>query len=231
MTQTTPMTDPVAQEVARSLLAADCARMRTDEPFRLPSGWASPVYMNCRKFISFPEIRRKIVRQALALLKERGCLTGLTAVAGAESSGIALAAWIAEELDLPMLYVRKQTKGIGPDSQIVGVVRPGDHVLLVDDLMAGGHSKQNCCRALLDNGAIVKDIFVIFDYGAFPTKAALDAMAIKVHALATWHDVLSVAREDQRIGRKELAELEIFLADPVRWSHEHGGISADAFRL
>ena len=85
MTQTTPMTDPVAQEVARSLLAADCARMRTDEPFRLPSGWASPVYMNCRKFISFPEIRRKIVRQALALLKERGCLTGLTAVAGADS--------------------------------------------------------------------------------------------------------------------------------------------------
>ena len=215
-----------AHDVARSLLAADCVQVRTDEPFRLPSGWASPVYMNCRKLISFPEIRKKIVHQALALLDEQQCLEGISSIAGAEASGIALAAWIADALDLPLQYVRKQTKGIGPDSQIVGVIRPGEHVLLVDDLMAGGHSKYNCCRALLGSGATLKDIFVIFDYGAFPTKSFLEAMNIRLHALATWHDILAVAREDGRFGTRELNELETFLADPVRWSYDHGGISS-----
>ena len=215
-----------AHDVARALLQADCVQMRTDEPFRLPSGWASPVYLNCRKLISFPEIRKKIIRQALALLEKRQCLSGLTAIAGAEASGIAMAAWIADALDLPMQYVRKQTKGIGPDSQIVGVIRPQDHVLLVDDLMAGGHSKYNCCRALRNSGASIKDIFVIFDYGAFPTKAVLDAMNIRVHALATWHDILTVAREQSQFGARELAELDTFLADPVQWSYDHGGISS-----
>ena len=137
-----------------------------------------------------------------------------------------IAAWIADALDLPLQYVRKQTKGIGPDSQIVGVIRPDEHVLLVDDLMAGGHSKYNCCRALLGSGATLKDIFVIFDYGAFPTKSFLDAMNIRLHALATWHDILAVAREDARFGTRELNELETFLADPVRWSYDHGGISS-----
>ena len=83
---------PDAHDVARSLLAADCVQVQTDEPFRLPSGWASPVYMNCRKLISFPEIRKKIVRQALTLLEERQSLQGVTAITGAEASGIALAA-------------------------------------------------------------------------------------------------------------------------------------------
>ena len=226
MTPSQLPTSPDAHDVARSLLAADCVQVRTDEPFRLPSGWASPVYMNCRKLISFPEIRKKIVRQALSLLEERRCLQGLTAITGAEASGIAIAAWIADALDLPLQYVRKQTKGIGPDSQIVGVIRPGEHVLLVDDLMAGGHSKYNCCRALLGSGATLKDIFVIFDYGAFPTKSFLDAMNIRLHALATWHDILAVARADACFGTRELNELETFLADPVRWSYDHGGISS-----
>ena len=60
-----------AEDVARSLLAAGCIEVHTDEPFRLPSGWASPVYMECRRLISFPDLRRQLVRYALDLLRER----------------------------------------------------------------------------------------------------------------------------------------------------------------
>ena len=216
----------LAKDVARALLSADCIEVHTDEPFRLPSGWASPVYMECRRLISFPDIRRKLVQYALDLLRKRHCLDEISSVAGAEASGIALAAWIADKLELPMQYVRKQRKGLGPGRQVVGVFHPGDTVLLVDDLMSGGHSIANCCRAITEAGLIVKDAFVIFDYGTFPTKTVLDTMGVKVHSLATWQDILQVARESSTFQARELAELETFLADPVSWSHDHGGKSS-----
>ncbi len=216
----------VASEVSRALLTTGCIEVHTDEPFRLPSGWASPVYMECRRLISFPEIRRKLVQHALDLLRKRHCLEGIAAVAGAEASGIALAAWIADALELPMQYVRKQRKGLGPGRQVVGVIRPGESVLLVDDLMSGGRSIVNCCLAIAEAELLVKDVFVIFDYGTFPTKSVLDTMGVNVHSLATWQDILRVAREHSTFQACELAELQTFLADPVHWSYVHGGKSS-----
>ncbi len=215
-----------ARDVSHALLTTGCIEVHTDEPFRLPSGWASPVYMECRRLISFPEIRRKLVRYALSLLRERHCLDGISAVAGAEASGIALAAWMADALDLPLQYVRKQRKGLGPGRQVVGVIHPGESVLLVDDLMSGGRSIVNCCLAIAEAGLQVKDVFVIFDYGTFPTKSVLDTMGVTVHSLATWQDILGVAREGSTFKPHELAELETFLADPVHWSYVHGGKSS-----
>jgi orotate phosphoribosyltransferase len=217
----------VAKDVSLALLSASCIEVQMDEPFRLPSGWASPVYIECRRLISFPEIRRKLVRYALGLLRKRHCLDGISAVVGAEASGIALAAWIADALELPMQYVRKQRKGLGPGRQVVGVAHPGESVLLVDDLMSGGYSIVNCCLAIAEAELRIKDAFVIFDYGTFPTRNVLDTMGVTVHSLATWQDILIAAREDSKFQTRALAELETFLADPVQWSHAHGGKSSN----
>ena len=213
---------PVALSVARTLLGAGCVRVRGDEPFRMPSGWASPVYMDCRRIISIPVVRRELVALSLDLLRSRGCLNEVTAVAGGEASGIALAAWLSDALDLPLQYVRKKPIG---QTQIEGVIRPGDRVLLVDDVMAGGYSKWKFCRALAAAGATVKDAFVIFDYGTFPTAALLAPLGVTVHALATWQDILAVARDTAAFGPAASGELEEFLRDPARWSQEHGGIA------
>ncbi len=216
----------VAKDVSLALLSTGCIEVHTDEPFRLPSGWASPVYIECRRLISFPEIRRKLVQYALNLLRKRQSLEGVSAIAGAEASGIALAAWIAEALVLPMQYVRKQRKGLGPGRQVVGVVHPGESVLLVDDLMSGGRSIVNCCLAIAEAELVARDAFVIFDYETFPTRNVLDTMGVTVHSLATWQDILVTARESAQFQTRELAELETFLADPVQWSHAHGGKSS-----
>jgi orotate phosphoribosyltransferase len=212
-----------SRTVAASLLDSGCVMARTDEPFRLPSGWASPVYMDCRRLISFPAVRRDLVSRGLRLLQEHDALQGVAAVAGGEASGIALAAWMAEALDLPLAYVRKKQAG---QTRIVGVIKPGDKVLMVDDMMAAGHSKLAFCRALAAAGAVVQDLFVVFDYDAFPTHHILDALKVRIHALATWRDVLAVARERGDLNVKALNELEEFLQDPGRWSQAHGGIAA-----
>ena len=148
-----PANNEVSRSVARRLLEAGCVEVRRDEPYRLPSGWASPVYMDCRRLISFPAIRRELVAQSLDLLREHGAVGNIDAVAGAEASGIAMAAWIAEALDLPMQYVRKKPKGFGPATQVEGVMNAGDRVLLVDDVMAGGQSQAAFNRAIAGVGA------------------------------------------------------------------------------
>jgi orotate phosphoribosyltransferase len=110
--------------------------------------WASPVYINCRRLISYPALRRALLQRGLQLQRDRERLTAIEVVAGAESSGIAFAAWVAELLNLPMVYVRKEARGMGPAAQVVGEIRPGNRLLLVDDMMAAGRSKAIFCEAL-----------------------------------------------------------------------------------
>ena len=212
--------DSDSKAVAAALLDAGCVTARTDEPFRLPSGWASPVYIDCRRLISFPDLRRDIVRRAQALLAAKGALQGISSVVGGEASGIALAAWLAEALNLPMQYVRKKQAG---QSQVEGVLEPGSKVLLVDDMMAGGQSKLRFCQALSACGAHVGDLFIVFDYGTFPTDQLLAPLGVEVHALATWEDVLAVARERGDFSGPVLDELADFLHDPAAWSRDRGG--------
>jgi len=214
--------DP-SRAVARELLDAGCVAVRSAEPFRLPSGWASPVYIDCRRVISFPMLRRRLVARGLRVLRERGALDGLDAVAGGEASGIALAAWFADALELPMQYVRKRRAGHG---QVEGVVAGGGNVLLVDDMMAAGQSKVRFCKALASAGARVRDLFIVFDYGTFPTRDMLTPLGVSVHALATWHDVLAVLRDHGDFSPGALRDVEAFLDDPGAWSQSHGGIGA-----
>ena len=210
--------------VAKALIEARCVQFRVDEPFRLPSGWASPVYMDCRRLISFPRLRHDLVCEALLLLHDRKCLEGIDGIVGGEASGIAFAAWIADALRLPLQYVRKRARGLGSATQIEGIVEPGDRVLLVDDLMAAGESKREFCRALNEAGARVSDIFVVFDYGVLPTSDVLKPWGVTVHSLCNWHDVLAAAKAESLIDDRAIDELEIYLRDPIAWSHAHGGI-------
>ena len=211
-----------ARVAAGLLLDAGCMAVRSDEPFRLPSGWASPVYMDCRRLVSFPRIRRELLALGLRQLQAGGALEGVRAVAGCETSGIPLAAWMAETLDLPLLVVRKQPTAQLP---VEGVVEAGAPVLLVDYMMAAGHSKTRFRRSLLQSGAVVQDLFVLFDYGTFQTGTLLAPLGLRAHSLARWANVLPVACERGLFGDRALAEVRRFLHNPGGWSQAHGGIA------
>ncbi len=151
----------------------------------------------------------------------------LDAVAGGETAGIPFAAWIAERLDLPMLYVRKKPKGFGRMAQIEGHFDEGARVLLVEDLATDGKSKVHFCRALREAGAEVRDALVIFHYGIFPEGiAALAKEGITLHALATWRDVIEAAGASGYFDEPALAEVKAFLDDPAGWSAAHGGAAS-----
>jgi orotate phosphoribosyltransferase len=215
-------------ETARILLDAGAVHFKFDRPFKFTSGWASPVYIDCRKLISFPEMRRKVMDFAVTTLERDIGAGNFDAVAGGETAGIPFAAWIAERMELPMLYVRKSPKGFGRNAQIEGHLIEGQRVLLVDDLATDGRSKVNFCKALRDAGATVEDIFVLFYYGIFKEgREVFDNIGVRLHALATWSDILTAAKVSSKFDKSTLAEVETFIDDPVAWSKAHGGVAEE----
>jgi orotate phosphoribosyltransferase len=225
---TTTDADEAALRTARILLEIEAIHIRPAQPFTFTSGWASPVYVDCRKVIAFPRARRAVVDAAVAKIERAIGFESIDAVAGGETAGIPYAAWIADRLGLPMLYVRKKPKGFGRNAQIEGSFREGARVLLVEDLASDGKSKLGFVEALRAAGAQVSDALVVFFYSAFPGGLAiLDKIGVRLHALATWKEVLEVATADQKFAESDLVEVRAFLADPVKWSVAHGGAGED----
>src|ERR1041384_7964307 len=156
---------PSGPVVARLVLEIEAVPLRPAQPFTLTSGRASPCYIDCRKIISFPRARRKVIELAAAAVEREIGFESLDAVAGGETAGIPYAAWLAERLELPMLYIRKQPKGFGRGHQIEGAMAPGQRVLLIEDLATDGGSKVNFIKAIRQGEGRVEHALVLFHYG------------------------------------------------------------------
>lgn len=213
-----------AQETAKALIEVQAVLVNTDKPFITTAGWASPVYIDMRKIIGFPRLRRRLIDFATRTIERDIGYESLDVVAGGETAGIPFAAWISDSLMLPMQYVRKKPKGFGRNARIEGDLREGARALLVEDLATDGGSKKDFVQALRDSGQRCDHVFVFFFYDIF--AGALDDLSkqgIAMHYLATWRDVLSVARAHSYFPEKALDEVEAFIADPIAWSAAHGG--------
>ena len=224
---TFPDKELIAELTAKMLVEVDAVRFSADEPFIFTSGWASPVYIDCRKLISYPRVRQTLVDFAVSVIVRNIGFESIDSIAGGETAGIPYAAWIADRLMLPMQYIRKQSKGFGRNAQIEGDFDDGARILLVEDLTTDGKTKIKFCEALREAGATVDHTFVVFYYDIFPkTREALDQIGLQMHSLATWWDVLKVAKEFNYFDTDAIGEVEKFLNQPMEWSAAHGGASS-----
>ena len=219
----------IAETTAKMLLEIEAVLFNADKPYIFTSGWASPVYIDCRKLISYPRVRRTLVDFSCSTIFREIGFESIDTIVGGETAGIPFAAWIAESLMLPMQYVRKKAKGFGRNAQIEGHFAEGARALLVEDLTTDGRSKINFCEALRNAGARVDHVFVIFYYSIFAeSEKILADLGVAHHCLATWWDVLAAAKKYRYFDTKTLAEVERFLHQPGEWSAEHGGTARSA---
>jgi orotate phosphoribosyltransferase len=214
----------VAELTARMLFEIEAVHFMTEKPFIFTSGKASPVYIDCRKIISFPRVRSTLMDFGAAKLAQDIGFEQFDAVAGGETAGIPFAAFIAERLNLPMQYVRKKSKGFGRDARIEGDIKKGQRILLVEDLTTDGGSKLSFAEAIRDAGAEVKHTFVVFYYDIFKdSMKKLKDNDLSLHYLATWWDVLNYAKKTDKFDKKTLFSVEDYLNNPIDWSNNNGG--------
>lgn len=209
---------PSGPIIARMLLEIGAVHLRPREPFTLTSGRSSPVYIDCRKIISFPLARRRVTELFAQKIEEAVGFAAIDAIAGGETAGIPYAAFLAEKMNLPMLYIRKKPKGFGRNAQIEGEVKDGQRILLIEDLATDGGSKINFIEAIRQAGGKIAHVLVIFHYGIFPqSKALLQEMGVALHGLATWRDIYDVAMEQGLLDREEANSVKSFLENPEDW--------------
>ena len=227
MIQTTfPDRAVMAELVAKMLWEIKAVHFNAEKPYKLASGMASPVYIDCRKLLSFPRIRSTVMDFAASVLMRDAGFEQFDCIAGGETAGIPFAALLADRLGLPMIYVRKQPKGHGRTAQIEGHMPEGGRVLVIEDLTTAGGSMFTFIDAVRAAGGIVEHGIALFYYGIFAeAEERFAAGKVKLHHIATWRDVLAVAKAQKLFDERTLSEVEAFLNAPLAWSAKNGGVA------
>ncbi|HEX2229332.1 MAG TPA: orotate phosphoribosyltransferase, partial [Candidatus Binatia bacterium] len=217
----------VAQRVAEILLSTESIQAYKVNPFVFVSGRISPVYIDCRKLLSFPAEREFIVAALAKMVESEIGIDKIDVVAGGETAGIPYAAFVAHLIQKPMIYIRKQPKGYGGTKQIEGILEAGKRVLLVEDLITDGLSKLRFNIGIRGAGARMTHCLCVFDYASdrlnqHEGKEALAKNDIQLHVLANWDDVLDTGTSKKYFTEEQKKQITEFLKDPENWGRKMG---------
>jgi|TARA_B110000196_G_scaffold318687_1_gene334665 orotate phosphoribosyltransferase len=202
--------------VAQILIDIESVKFSFEKPFTLTSGLKSPVYVDCRKIISFMEQRNIILNIAIKYFKEKKI--NFDILAGGETAGIPYASFFSQIIQKPMIYVRKKPKEFGGNQQIEGEFKKNQKVILIEDLATDGGSKIIFIEALRKAGLKVTDIFVIFYYDIFDiNKSPIKFLDVKIHSLCTWRNIIEIVKLKKLYSEEKIQDLEFFLTDPDKW--------------
>jgi orotate phosphoribosyltransferase len=196
------------QKIANILLSIGCVNINFKNKFTLTSGKKSPVYVDCRKLVSFPKEREIIINEMSKQIKD--IYKGEIIVAGGETAGIPYSSFISQKLKLPMVYIRKQPKGFGKGKLIEGEFRKKSKSILIEDMATDGGSKIHFINSMRKAHLSVKDIFVVFFYDIYPSaKENMKKMRVNLNYLASWKDILEVS--PNYISEKDYINLKKYL--------------------
>lgn len=208
----------VARLLAEKLLKISALKLQPANPFVWASGWNSPIYTDNRSTLSYPEMRSFIKLELSRLIMEN--FPEVDAVAGVATGAIAQGALVADELNLPYVYVRSTPKDHGLENLIEGDLRPGQKVVVVEDLVSTGKSSLKAVEAIRNAGCEVVGMVALFTYG-FPVAEANFAEAnVRLLTLSDYNAMLEVALETEYITEDDIETLHNWRTDPANWVPE-----------
>lgn len=204
-----------AKKTAESLLKMKAIKLQPNDPFKWASGWKSPIYCDNRITLSFVEVRDFLKNHLSKIILERYGKPDV--IAGVATGAIAIGVLVAQELDIPFIYVRPEPKKHGRKNQIEGYLESGKNVVVVEDLISTGKSSLNAVKALLDQEANVKGMVAIFSYGFDFAKENFKNSNIELLTLSDYNHLLEQAIESNYINNKELETLQEWRKNPDTW--------------
>lgn len=204
------------KKIARLLLECGAIKLSPDKPFLWASGWKSPIYCDNRKTLSYPHIRNLIKNNFIELIKEKYLST--EAIAGVATGAIAQGAMVADALNLPFAYVRPEPKKHGMENQVEGDLRPGQRVIVIEDLISTGSSSLKAVDALRKQGCEVLGMLAIFTYGFRLAEENFSKANCPLITLSNYNTLISIAIETGYISRENHAVLLKWRESPDTWN-------------
>ena len=205
----------IARNVALELLKIKAIRLNPDEPFTWASGWKSPIYCDNRLSLSYPNLR-SLLRKALVKLINMN-FPRVQVIAGVATAGIPQGALVADEMDIPLVYVRSKPKGHGLTNLIEGLIDPGKRVVVVEDLISTGGSSLKAVNALREAGFDVLGMAAIFTYGFSLADENFKQEGVSCFCLSDYSSMLEAALEEKYVSIQQLEILKNWRIDPANW--------------
>jgi len=208
-----------ALAAVRILLDTGAVHYDAAKPFQVGDHLESPLHVDARHVLGWPDKRAHLVDLAVETIERDIGADSFDAIACCtEGQGLPFAALIAERLRKPLLFVRRTHPTDPHKHDVEGRLQPGWRVLLLEQLAVDGHRKASLVKPLTAAGAVVEDLFVLFHYGLFDSlHTHLAPLGVRLHALATWWDLLEVATDAHKLPPDALEEIRRFVDDPARW--------------
>jgi len=150
----------LVKDLARSLVKTQALKFGV---FTLTSGKMSSYYIDLRLVPSYPSIFKKIINMFSRVIVEEVGLSNFDLICGIPTSGLVFASAVAFSLEKPLIYVRKEARGHGTQKNVEGLLKPGQRVLLIDDLITTGSSLVTAKEAVTSEGGEISDTVVLVD--------------------------------------------------------------------
>jgi len=202
-------------EVIKQLLQINTLKIQPSNPFTWASGWKSPIYCDNRKILSYPETRAFICNKFVEVIKEK--YPDAEVIAGVATGAIAHGVLVAEKLELPFIYVRSKPKGHGLENLIEGDLKPGQKVVVIEDLISTGISSLNAAEAINNFGGEVSGMVAIFTYNFPLAKENFKKANIELATLSRYQVLIDIALEMGEISDEEVKSLMEWREDPANW--------------
>jgi len=208
--------DTLEKLFAEKLLKIKAIKLQPDNPFTWASGWKSPFYCDNRKTLSYPALRNFVKLELSRLVMEN--FPDCDAIAGVATGAIPQGALVADELNLPFVYVRSKPKDHGLENLIEGELRPGMRVVVVEDLISTGGSSLKACEAVRRDGCEVAGMVASYTYGFDVAKEAFRAANVELLTLTNYEAVVETAVATGYIRPEDVAVLHEWRKDPAHWN-------------
>ena len=200
---------------ASKLLEVKAIKLQPNDPFTWASGWKSPIYTDNRKTLAYPELRSFVKQELVHLIHEE--FPEANAVAGVATGAIAQGALVADELNLPFVYVRSKPKDHGLENLIEGELKPGMKVVVIEDLISTGGSSLKAVEAIRKNCCEVIGMVASYTYGFDVAKKAFEDANVKLVTLTDYEHVVAEAQEIGYINPEDVELLHDWRKDPANW--------------
>ena len=205
-------TNELSTHIAKQLLKIEAVILRPNDPFTWASGLKAPIYCDNRLTMSYPEIRESIADGFASIIREQ--YPDAEVIAGTATAGIPHAAWVADKLKLPMIYVRDKAKGHGKQNLIEGKLPEGKKVVVIEDLISTGGSSIKAGLAVREAGGNVLATLAIFTYEFPQALEAFSAEGIPLQTLSSYSKLVEAANEIGAIRSEDVAVLQAWREDP-----------------
>ncbi len=207
--------ETIAAKVASHLLEIQAVKLNVNNPFTWASGIKSPIYCDNRRILSHPQVRDYVRDELSRKVKES--FPEVEIIAGVATGAIAHGVLVAQNLNLPFVYVRSTQKEHGLGNQIEGELPEGKKVVVIEDLVSTGQSSLAAVDALINAKSIVMGMVAIFSYGLDRADENMKSAQCPLFSLSNYNALIKQAIDMGILHHSNLETLEKWRDNPQGW--------------